>query len=310
MAGNVHKIFLKFNPIDRITLLYILLTSGLLIFGAGRYENTAEHYLVRIGMLILMGLIVRIEEIFPGRLFRILHQLYPLLFLSYFYPETYYLHSIFPEVLDPGIVRLEVALFGFLPSEAFNRCCPQAWFSELMHFGYFSFYLIILFFAVWYYVKAPFLAGKRIFTFLFSFFVFYLIFIFFPSEGPLYFLPASEGHVPEGYFFTGVMQKILLFDRPTGAFPSSHIGMTWLMMYFFFSDNRKIFYGWLLPAVLLTFATVYIKAHYALDVIAGFLMVPLLVWSGSKVYDWFFATYTVPGEKPAVAETPRIPPFV
>ncbi|HHJ09572.1 MAG TPA: phosphatase PAP2 family protein [Bacteroidetes bacterium] len=303
MDGNLRKIFSKYNPIDCITLLYIFLTTLLLIFGTGRYENTAEHYLVRSGMFIFIWLIVRLEEMFPGRMLRILHQLYPLLFLSYFYPETCYLHSIFPGVLDAGIIRLEVALFGFLPSEAFSRCCPQAWFSELMHFGYFSFYLIILFLVVWYYIKYPLLAGKKVFIFLFSFYIFYLIFIFFPSEGPQYFLPVPEKKVPAGCFFTGLMQKILLFDRPTGAFPSSHIGITWLIMFFFFSDNRKIFCWWLVPAVLLTFATVYIKAHYVVDVIAGFLMVPPLVWSGNKIYDLFFATHTVPGEEPAMIET-------
>ena len=81
------------------------------------------------------------------------------------------------------------------------------------------------------------------------------------------------------------MGKILEYgDRPTGAFPSSHIGMTWLVMYFFFKDNRKIFFIWLVPAVLLTFSTVYIRAHYAIDVLAGFAIVPFFLWAGRFAY--------------------------
>ncbi len=311
MAATLHKVFSRFNPVDRITLIYLVLTTLLLILGSGTYENVLEHYLVRAGMLVFMWVTVRLNEEFPGRVTRAFHQLFPLLFLVYLFPETCYLGQLFPGVLDRSIIRLEMAVFGFLPSEVFSRFFPQAWFSELMHFGYFSFYLIILFFVVYYYRRLPALAGRRVFVFLFSFYVFYLIFIFFPSEGPHYYLPAGEEGVPGGYLFTGIMQRIMLFgDRPTGAFPSSHIGMTWLMMYFFFTDKRKVFYRWLIPAVLLTFSTVYIKAHYALDVVAGLLMVPLLSWAGNTVYEWFFASYAVPGEEPAMAETSGMPPVV
>ncbi len=304
MADNKHKFLFRFRPVDRITILYIFLTASLLLFGTGSYENVTGHYLVRAGMLLFIWMILRLEEEFPGRLTRTVHQLYPLLFLTYFFPETAYLGDLFSHHLDPGIVRAEISVLGFLPSEAFSRCCSQPWFSELMHFGYFSFYLIITFFVVYYYAKLPHLAGKEIFIFLFSFYTFYLIFIFFPSEGPQYYLPAGKESMPDGYLFTHIMQKILLYgDKPTGAFPSSHIGMTWLMMYFFFKDKRKVFYWWLIPAILLTFSTVYIKAHYALDVMAGFLTVPVFAWSGNKVYDWFFATYTVPEEEPAMAKS-------
>jgi membrane-associated phospholipid phosphatase len=78
---------------------------------------------------------------------------------------------------------------------------------------------------------------------------------------------------------------IELGDRPTGAFPSSHVGITWIAMSFFYKDSRKTFLIWLIPATVLTFSTVYIKAHYALDVAGGFLMVPLFIWLGNTLYD-------------------------
>jgi len=288
MAGNPSLKRSGLNLTDRITILYIFITAILLVAGTGTYQDAVSHYIVRAGMLLFILLMASIAEKYPGRLTNTLHYLYPLIFISYFFKETDYLNNLFMDDMDPVIISFEKSFFGFMPSEAFSKCCPQAWFSELMHLGYFSFYLLMLFFIVYYTIKLPSLAAKRIFMFYQSFYIFYLIFIFFPSAGPQYFLPSSETVVPGGYFFTDIMNKILFYgDGLTGAFPSSHVGMTWLMMYFLFRDSRKIFFLWLIPAILLTFSTVYIKAHYAVDVIAGFLIVPGLIVSGKAVFNWY-----------------------
>ena len=298
------------NNVDRITILYVLLTTLLLILGSDQYENITQHYLTRLVMLLFIWLIIWLGKEFPGRVTYLFHHLYPLIFLSYFFPETDYLNNIFMTDLDPGIIRLELSIFGIMPSEVFSSYCSQAWFSELMHLGYFSFYLIITFFVGYYYIKLPELAEKRVFIFFLSFYLFYLIFIFSPSAGPQYFLPASDSNVPKGYLFTDIMKEILLYgDKPTGAFPSSHIGMTWLMMYFFFVDNRKVFLWWLIPALVLTFSTVYIKAHYAVDVLAGFLIVPLFIWLGDKVYNWFLEYYTSTVRQSTKTKTTTFLPF-
>jgi len=269
------------------------------------------HYFARLAMFILIWLFIRLEKEFPGRLTRFLHIFYPLFFLSYFFPETDYINNIFFNNFDPQIIRLETAVIGFLPSVVFFKCCPRPWFNELMHLGYFSFYLIIIFFTVYYYVKYPILFTKRFFFFLHSFYIFYLIFMLFPTEGPRYTLASPGNDVPPAYFITHLVQKLQAYgDRPTGAFPSSHIGMTWLIMYFFFRDNRKFFYGWLPLSVILTFSTVYIKAHYALDVMGGLMMVPVLLWAGQKSYGLFFSGKSVPVEETVVTDSTNIPrPF-
>jgi membrane-associated phospholipid phosphatase len=300
----------RLTATDRITILYIVFTTLLLLAGIGRLEHSGPHFLMRAMMVAFIGIIIFLEQEYEGRWTRILHAMYPLLFLAYFFPETDYLNDLFMDVLDPAIIRLEMALFGSMPSMTFSACCPQPWFSEMMHAGYFSFYLIILFFAVYYFVKRPELFPRRMFGFFFAFYVFYLIFALFPSAGPQYFFAPPANEVPQGYLITDLMNRILLFgDRPTGAFPSSHIGMTWLIMYFFFRDRRRLFYYWLLPALILTLATVYIKAHYAVDVLGGFLMVPLLVWTGERAWQLLRREEIVSGDA-GVADSPAVPPVI
>ncbi len=307
MAANGKNHSPLLTATDRITLGYILFTTLLLLAGGGRLEHPGSHYLVRAGMITLVMAVAWLDKETESRWARFLHAFYPLLFLGYFFPETDYLNDLFQPSLDPAIIRLEMILFGTMPSLTFSSCCPWPWFSELMHTAYFSFYVIILFFALRYFFRHPRLFRYRMFQFFLAFYSFYVIFSFFPSEGPQYFLMPPDNVVPHGYVMTELMNRILeMGDRPTGAFPSSHIGMTWLIMYFFFRDDRRAFYGWLVPALLLTLATVYIKAHYAVDVLGGFMMVPLLAWLGQVLYP-LLEQETATGTE-LVAEPPVVPP--
>ena len=59
-------------------------------------------------------------------------------------------------------------------------------------------------------------------------------------------------------------------ERPTAAFPSSHVGVTFILLLLAWRSR-----SWRLTLLVLPFfllmclATVYIRAHYAIDVIAG-----------------------------------------
>ena len=299
----------RLTATDKITLAYLLLTTLWLVAGTGRLEQTGSHYLMRVFMIVFIGMVLYLEHRYDNRWTRILHAFYPLLFLAYFFPETDYLNDLFMDPLDPALIRLELSVFGFMPSMVFSACCPQPWFSEIMHAGYFSFYCLILFFAVHYFMKRPELFRQRMFQFFFAFYVFYLIFDLFPSEGPQYFLAGTVPEVPRGYLITRMMNGILAVgDRPTGAFPSSHIGMTWLILYFFFRDHRRLFYYWLVPALVLTLSTVYIRAHYAVDVLGGFLILPLQIWAGKKVWQGVRERQAATAEE-HVRESPLVPPL-
>ena len=62
------------------------------------------------------------------------------------------------------------------------------------------------------------------------------------------------------------------------AFPSSHVGVTFVVMLLAWHFKlRKLFWALLPFAVLMFFSTVYIFAHYAIDALAG-LLSGLLCW--------------------------------
>ena len=67
-------------------------------------------------------------------------------------------------------------------------------------------------------------------------------------------------------------------ERPTAAFPSSHIGISTIVMMLAYRHAPRIL-PYLLPLwMLLCCATVYIQAHYVIDAIAGLLTAPLALY--------------------------------
>lgn len=74
----------------------------------------------------------------------------------------------------------------------------------------------------------------------------------------------------DGFFYQLVEQAKAAGERPTAAFPSSHVGVsTVLMLLVWHAKNRRMFYIMLPFYILLCLSTVYIQAHYAIDAIAG-----------------------------------------
>lgn len=79
------------------------------------------------------------------------------------------------------------------------------------------------------------------------------------------------------------LQLLHSIDTPCNAFPSIHVGMTFLAGFGFIREQRKLLPFFMLWAVLISISTVTVKQHYFLDVAGGFLMSILFYWIGTKI---------------------------
>lgn len=121
-----------------------------------------------------------------------------------------------------------------------------------------------------------------------SFYIYYWIFILFPVVGPQFWLPESLRSVQEGYIFQKGVTLVQQFgEKPTGAFPSSHVGMTLIFLILTRKYSKKAFLIMIPIAMLLILSTVYIKAHYVIDVVAGLISCIPIYWL-SKISFVFF----------------------
>lgn len=279
-------------PIELVTLVYTLFTSLLIALLWTRIPDPFRLLEGRAFVLAGMGLIFLIYRVRPNDYTLFLRYLFPLSLLGYWYPDTYEFCRVFPN-LDDIFARADFALFGCQPAVSFSHLLPQKLWSELFHLGYFSYYPLIALA-----VLSPLATGRSrferaSFIVLTGFFLYYTIYLFVPVAGPQYYFHAVGeetilgGNFPEvGYYFRyhtelahspgpdGFFRELVELsqatgERPTAAFPSSHVGMSTIILILLYNDRRWLFYGALPFYVLLCCATVYIQAHYLVDVIGG-----------------------------------------
>lgn len=269
-----------FKPVEIVLLAYILVISCLLIFFQARLTDMLWHTGIFVSLAAILMLIIFLANKYQKNTFLIVIRLFaPLLLLPVLYSETDYFNNlIFAINLDPLFANIEFLLFNSQPSLLFAEKIHFEWMAELMYFGYFSYYLLILLIPVYAFYKAGIhLAEKIIFIIITSFLLYYLIFIIFPVAGPQFYFNNEMIALPDGYIFGSIIKYIqLLGDGQTGAFPSSHVSICLIILYICYVDFKTIFPFVLTISVLLILSTIYISAHYVIDVIGALIMTPVM----------------------------------
>ncbi len=264
---------MKLKNTEKILLFYIFITTFLMIFTF--QKNFIPPLITNIVLLLIIFAISIYDKTGKG-FFR---TIYPLFMLGHFYSETYLLnHTFFKNNLDAFFMKIDKFIFGFQPALLFSEKFSSPFFNNIFYFAYLSFLflpittsLLIYFFKREYFEKA-------VFIIVTSFIIYYLIFITIPVVGPQFYWSKSMANMPA----LGIFGKIVKFiqkhaEYPTGAFPSSHVGMSIIITLIIYKSLKKIFPFFLPLIFLIILSTVYIKAHYAIDVIAG-IITAFLIW--------------------------------
>lgn len=279
--------FRSLNAIDLVTFTYLLITGAFILWNYQELHQPGLHLLMRLGIFSFVALLIFVQQKKNHKWIEFIHWLYPIILLAYLFKETAYLNHIFyHHYLDGWLIAAEKELFGYLPSIVFSKNFHETWFSELMNFGYFSYYFMTVGIAMLFLLRYPEETERVIFIMLTSFFTYYLFFIFFPTEGPVYFLQAPlNEQIHSGVFSHLVNLADKIGDGRTGAFPSSHVGMAVIYVILTFRRFPKLFGLITFLTILICFATVYIKAHYFLDALGGLVSAPLIYMTSNWLYN-------------------------
>jgi membrane-associated phospholipid phosphatase len=301
-------VFRHLYAVEIITFIYLITTSLIILAFMPWMTNAIQLLGIR---LLTIGFIIALAYINNKYKFGIIE---PIRFavlgsmLSIWYPETYEINKVISN-FDYLLANLEQYFFHFQPALTFSQLYPQHWISELFNMGYFSYYPIMVGTSIYFYMTNKAYFEQFFFSIMFSFFAYYTIYILFPTAGPQYYFPAigienvqagnftPVGHYFQthqsiittthnnGFFFHLVESAQQTGERPTAAFPSSHVGISSLIMLLVYNNKKYSLLGILLPLYLaLVGATVYIQAHYVIDVVAGWISAILFYVLSNAVY--------------------------
>ena len=296
-------------PVEWITMSYLLLTLMLILFCYTKITDPEPMITGRLRIAATTLALWAVYRLIPCQFTRICRVIPQLLLLSWWYPDTYEINRIFPN-LDHLFAEYEQMVFGCQPALLFSQAVTNPVFSEVMHMGYGSYYglifLVCLFYLFFRYQEFE----RTSFIVLSAFFIYYVIFNFLPVTGPQYYYLAAgldniaHGVFPnvgdyfathsdclpipgyaDGFFYKFVASAHAAGEAPTGAFPSSHVGVTTILLILAWrTRNRLLFFFILALYIPMCFATVYIQAHYAIDVIGGWISAVIIYFCLSRVW--------------------------
>ena len=300
--------------VERISLIYNAITTILIVLLYSRMDHPGMMLLERAGIVAITFGLIYLYQKYPCRLSAFVRMVVQMSFLAYWYPDTFEFNRLFPN-LDCFFASAEQWLFNCQPSVEFSKLCPDIWFSEPFNMGYFAYYPLIAIVAIYYFVFKFEWFEKASFVIVTSFFLYYLIYIFVPVAGPQFYFPSigmdnveacnflSIGdyfnhnaillpgpNFEQGLFFDLVEASQEVGERPTAAFPSSHVGISTILMIMAWRVNKKLCYGLIPFYVLLCCATVYIQAHYLIDVFAGLISAVAIYILSTWMYKRWFAS--------------------
>lgn len=201
--------------------------------------------------------------------------------------------------------NIDFRIFGYQPAIEFPRYFQQyRIINEMFFFSYFFYYGLVTI-GVWIlFIRKRYEESIRtLFIISVSYFIMYVWFIFFPVTGPkYYFVELNQMWYTNfhGFFFTKVMKGLFNNTNLGGAaFPSSHVAMALIAFILNWRYNRYLVPVYLPLTILMLISTVYLYAHYFIDIPAGivagillFLFVPLLIKPSQRlatVVDRFLA---------------------
>lgn len=293
---------------------YALLTLLMVAVCATSYAEPQALVWTRLRLVAATLALWGVYRLMPCRPMMLVRVTVQVLLLGEWYPDTFELNRILPN-LDHIVALWDQQMFGCQPALTFADDCPWWPFSELMYLGYGSYYWLLVGVPLLFFLNRYDEFQRTAFIIISAFFLYYVFFDLMPVAGPQYYYNAvglesiRDGVFPDvgRYFAThsdglalpGAEGPCRLFveamhnggERPTAAFPSSHVGIATVILclaarYCRLTRTSRTLLWYVPLYVALCISTVYLRAHYAVDAIAGLI-------SGFALY--FALAWVAPG---------------
>jgi membrane-associated phospholipid phosphatase len=263
-------------PVDKVIIGFAVLTTSLILIWYAVIPGAA--WLLAIHAAAIAALLYfRSNPAF--------HCWYPLPYVASCYKE---MSILIPPVrgvdYDGWASWLDGRIWGTDPTLWMVRH-PCAVITEFLQIQYSLFIPAVLVVAVLLWRQRK-IAEFRLYAFLIAlgFLASYIGYLAVPVRGPRFFLQ----NLPplKGLWLTDILQSTL--DRLESAhydcFPSGHTELTVLACWGSRMVSRKLFYIFLGYTPCIIFATVYLRYHYTIDVLAGAILAFLLIWATPHLY--------------------------
>jgi membrane-associated phospholipid phosphatase len=313
----MRRLVFRLRPEEAAALAFVLPTTWLTVAAyvyaraAGVLGPKYPGGLVRlaVAVLLLAGLASALRLRPGSTLVRGLRETVPLLACFLIYTNLHdTIGFVNPHDVHDWLVALDGMIFGVQPCVWAERFITPAR-TEVMDFLYFNFFwiapstsLVLLLKRRWPDFRAA------TFGIVTCFFMGYALYLAFPAAPPrlvlVYEFTKNLRGYPVGFSTLSAGAFSLLPTDSRAAFPSLHAAASLVALVFAWRFAR--WWSWvLLPFVLgLWASTIYLRHHYFVDLVAGWLLAPAAVWLAPRVDAWWARRQRALGYEPARGARP------
>jgi membrane-associated phospholipid phosphatase len=180
---------------------------------------------------------------------------------------NFYITVFNPHDRDTALQAIDRAIcFGKLPSEWMESIISTP-LTDILSGAYMSWFALTYGTILLMMTHSRKAVVEYVFTALATFYIGYLTYVLVPAIGPIYTI--SYAHPIGGIAASFVAGKSLVAHD---CFPSLHTSITIVMVTFVYRYRRKWLWLYAPMALLIIWSTLYLRFHYAIDVIAGFAL--------------------------------------
>jgi membrane-associated phospholipid phosphatase len=313
----MRRLLFRLRPEEAVALAFVLPTTWLTVAAyvyareAGVLGPKYPGGLVRLAVAValLAGLAVALRLRPASSAVQAFRETVPLLACFLIYTNLHdTIGFVNPHDVHRWLVGLDQMIFGVQPCVWAERFITPAR-TEVMNFLYFNFFWI-----------APstslvLLLQKRrpefratTFGILACFFMGYALYVVFPAAPPrlvlVYEFTKNLRGYPVGFSSLSAGAFSLLPVDSRAAFPSLHTAASLAALVYAWRFARLWFFV-LLPFVVgLWASTIYLRHHYFVDLVAGWLLAPAALWVAPRVDAWWARQQRALGYEPATGAAP------
>jgi membrane-associated phospholipid phosphatase len=258
---------------------------------------------VNIAAALLLTLLALASKRTGSKALRLIHDWSAFVLVLFTYKELYFMvgpiHGY--RDYDSLLISLDRWIFRVNPTQWMARFSSPV-LTELLQIAYSLFYVLFIAVGLEFYRQKDYSRYNYFrFTIVYGFFISYLAYFAFPAVGPRFTLhdfSRIDAELPGlflakplrwfvNYFESirpGMANSVAMANAQRDVFPSGHTMLTLVTIVFAYQYRLKIRHFVLWVGILLIIATVYMRYHYVVDLLAGAMLALPCLFTSEKLY--------------------------
>jgi membrane-associated phospholipid phosphatase len=302
-SRNSRRLTARLDSTDKLILVFWAVLGCISLLFHAIIPSWWLIVMTNLAAMALVWALAGASQFTDSRVLRCVHDWAAFLLVLFTFKELYFIigpiHS--GKDYDALLIAIDRFLFRANPTEWLARF-SNPFLTEMLQVAYSVFYLFFIVVGIELYRKRDkFEFYVFRFTVVYGFFISYLGYFLLPAIGPRFTLhdfSRIDADLP-GLIFTpalrwfvnifesirpGMSNAAAMANAQRDVFPSGHTMLTLVVVGMAWRYRLKTRYYVFIVGMLLIVATVYLRYHYVLDVLAGVFLAFLCLYTSRRVY--------------------------